>query len=104
MGYHVCHRYGAMDSDPGIHTFPQLLAELKTRREDEEHGAVSVTNDREWCISVSLSGTVIFENLEAGEPRHMKQVSEDKILALWRLLAEGDVATIEQETWLPGYG
>lgn len=103
MGYHVSHRYGAMNSDPGIHTFPELLAELKTRPHDEEHGQVSVTSDTEWCIAVSLSGTVTFENLQSGDPRHMKQVPENKILELWRLLAEGDVASIEQEPWLPGY-
>lgn len=56
MGYHVCHRYGAMDLDPRIHTFRELLAELKTRPHDREHGQVSVTNDAEWCIAVSLSG------------------------------------------------
>ena len=27
MGYHVSRRYGAMDSDPGIQTFRELLAE-----------------------------------------------------------------------------
>lgn len=103
MGYHVCHRDGAMYSDPGLHTLPELLAELKTHPEDEEHAEVSVTNDEESCMAVSLSGTVTFENLESGEPRHMKQVPESKILELWRLLAEGDVATLEQEPWLPGY-
>ena len=103
MGYHVCHGDGAMQSEPGLHTFAQLLAELNTRPEDEEHGDVSVTNDAEWCIAVNLSGTVTFENLESGEPRHMRQVSESKILELWGLLVEGDVASLEQEPWLPGY-
>ena len=104
MGYHVSHRYGAMNADPGIHTFPELLAELQTRGQDEEHGQVSVTNDAEWCIAVNLSGTVTFENLETGDPRHMRQVPGGKILELWGLLAEGDVATIEQEPWVVGYG
>lgn len=103
MSYHVTHRYGAMNSNPGVHTFTELLAELKTRPEDEEHDEVSVTNEADWCISVHLSGIVTFENLESGEPRHMKHVPEAKILELWRLLAEGDVAAIEQEPWLPGY-
>ncbi|AHC35231.1 MULTISPECIES: hypothetical protein [unclassified Pseudomonas] len=103
MSYHVTHRYGAMSSNPGIHTFPELLAELKARPEDEEHGDVSVTDEADWCISVNLSRTVTFENLESGEPRHMKGVPETKILELWRLLADGDVAAIEQEPWLPGY-
>ncbi|QHF45947.1 hypothetical protein PspS35_19935 [Pseudomonas sp. S35] len=104
MGYHVTHRYGAMSSAPGIHTFPALLGELKTRAHDEEHGQVSVTNDAEWCIAVNLSGIVTFENLESGDPRHMKQVPGGKILELWGLLVQGDVATIEQEPWVAGYG
>ncbi|WP_158878593.1 MULTISPECIES: hypothetical protein [unclassified Pseudomonas] len=49
-----------MNADPGIHTFPELLAELQTRGQDDEHGQVSVTNDAEWCIAVNLSGTVTF--------------------------------------------
>lgn len=104
MTYHVTHRYGAMERNPGTSTFAKLLAELKTRTEDTEHGDVAVTHESEWCISVSLSGAVVLENLEDGEPRHMKGVAENKILELWQLLAEGRLESIEKEPWLPGYG
>lgn len=40
MSDHVTHRYAAMNSHPGIHTLPELLAELKTCVHDEEHGQV----------------------------------------------------------------
>lgn len=103
MGYHITHRYGAMTSNPGVASFPELLAELRERAEDTEHGSVAVTHESEWCISVSLSGCVVLENLEQGEPRHMSGLSEQKILTLLALLAEGDIARLEQEAWLPGY-
>ena len=65
---------------------------------------MSVTNDAEWCIAVNLSGTVTFENLQTGDPRHMRQVPGGKSLEWWGALAEGDVATIEQEPWVAGCG
>jgi ABC-type glutathione transport system ATPase component len=34
-----------MGSDPGIHTFPDLLVELKTSAEDQKHGGVSDRKD-----------------------------------------------------------
>lgn len=104
MTYHVAHRYGAMEWNPSISTFVALLAELDLRREDTEHGEVAVTHESEWCISVLLASTVVLENLEHGEPRHMKGVSKSKALELWCLLAEGMLTSIEQENWLPGYG
>lgn len=103
MTYRVTHRYGAIESTPGLDSFPELLAELKSREDDEEHGSVSVTHESEWCIAVSLSGIVTFENLENGEPRHMKDVPESKLLELWSWLSEGNLALIELEPWQPGY-
>lgn len=80
---------------------PSLLDELQTA--DAEHGDVALTHESEWCISVSRSGYVTFENLEQGEPRHMRGVSRDKILDLWARLARGDIESLETEAWIPGY-
>jgi hypothetical protein len=103
MSYTITHRYGAMEREPGLSAFPQLLAELKSRLADKEHGDVAVTHESEWCISVSLSGRVVFENIDHGVPRHMINVPEAKILQLWESLARGDLAGLEHEPWLPGY-
>lgn len=99
----ILHRYGASSAMRSKADLPALLRELDERPEDTEHGSVSVTNDCGWCISVSRGGYVTFEHLEAGGERHMRGVSEPKIIELWSHLAAGDLAEIEQEPWKPGY-
>jgi hypothetical protein len=103
MAFHITHRYGSMDSPRSAAAFAALLRELDERPEDTEHTSVSVTHESEWCISASRGGYVTFEHLENGGERHMHGVSEAKIIELWTRLAEGDIATIEQEPWKPGY-
>ncbi|MBN8748051.1 MAG: hypothetical protein J0I65_11155 [Variovorax sp.] len=91
---------GDDDSD-----FAALLRELDDRPEDGEHGSVAVTHESAWILSVSRDGYITFENVEAdaGGERHMEQVTQDKIIALFRHLAEGNLAAIQQEPWQPGY-
>ncbi|MBS0265472.1 MAG: hypothetical protein JSS02_26305 [Planctomycetes bacterium] len=102
MSFHVTHRYGD-DSHESPSAFPSLLRELDERPEDTEHGSVSVTHESEWCLSVSRGGYVIFEHLEEGGERHMRDVPDSKIIELWTRLSQGDIATIEKEPWKPGY-
>lgn len=102
MGYHVTHRMGNMDDGP-YSDLSGLLAELDEDADDHEHADVSVTHESEWCLSVYRGGYITFENLEAGEPRHMRGVPDEKIISLWRLLADGDLGAIESEPWQPGY-
>ena len=103
MAFHITHRYGSMDGPQSVSAFPALLHELDDRPEDTEHGSVAVSHESEWCISVSRGGYVIFEHLEDGGERHMRDVPEAKIIELWTRLSEGDITTIEQEPWIPGY-
>ena len=103
MAFHLTHRYGRMSRGDSSSDFPALLRELDDRPGDTEHGTVAVTHESEWCMSVVRGGRVTFENLESGGARHMDGVPAAKILALWRHLAEGDIAAIEQEPWVPGY-
>jgi hypothetical protein len=48
----------------------------------------------------------VWENVEAeeGAIRHMMSVPREKVLDLWLKLAQGDIAEVEAEPWLPGYG
>jgi hypothetical protein len=103
MAFHITHRYGEMTGDAPLSALPALLEELKERPEDEEHCAVAVTHESEWCLGVQAGGYVAGESLERGEPRHMLNVPEAKILTLWEALAKGDLEVIEREPWLPGY-
>jgi len=79
------------------------VREPKDRPEDIEHGSVGVTGDGEWDPSVNLGGRVIWENLEGNSPRHMDGVSDEKVVELWNLLADGNLEPIEQEPWIPEY-
>jgi len=103
MSFFVYHRYGSAEPNPDLSVLPLLLDELNERPEDTEHGQVSLTHDTEWCLSASLSGVLIWENLESGEPKHMLSVSREAVLRLWGLLARGEISTIDREPWLPGY-
>lgn len=102
MSFHVTHRLGNMDKAPHS-AFPELLQELEDNPHDDEHTSVSVTHESEWCLSAYRGGYIVFENLEEGEPRHMNDVPSQKIVALWKLLADGDLGALESEPWKPGY-
>jgi len=104
MAFHVTHRYGNMEGDPPLSSLPALLAELRTDVEDREHMDVSVTHESEWCLATGGNGKVWFENLEQGEPRHLRGVEDARLLELWAALARGDLARLEREPWQPGYG
>jgi hypothetical protein len=101
MAYHVTHTSGAMESSPPLTILARLLDELATA--DAEHGDIAVTHESEWCIMVSRSGYVVLEHLENGGPRHMRNLPREKILELLTRLAHGELATIEEESWSPGY-
>ena len=103
MAFHITHRNGAMEHDPPVSSFVELLREVNAPPRDPEHPDVSVTHESEWCISVFREGYATFENLESGGERHMRGLSEKKILELWGLLAQGDIQAIESEPWRPGY-
>lgn len=103
MAFHITHSFGSMDGGQSVFDFPELLAELQTMREDSEHSSVSVTHESEWCMSVFFGGYVIFEHLEVGGERHMRDVNDAQVLQLWTLLANGEIDAVKNAPWLPGY-
>lgn len=92
-----------MESNVPLESLPRLVDELN--KADGEHTSVSLTHDTEWCLAASANGLLVWENLESREskPRHMNGVERGYVLRLWMALADGDLATIEAEPWLPGY-
>jgi hypothetical protein len=71
---------------------------------DTEHGDVSLTHESEWCISVSASGLATLENLEDGEPMHMRGLNRQQVLGLWEQLARGEIESLRALPWRAGYG
>jgi hypothetical protein len=102
-------RWGASEREASVERLRELLQSLDI--EDREHPDVSLTHESAWCLSAFPSGLLVWESLEEGEhdpatkqpPRHMKGVSREKVLELWLKLAQGDIASVEAEPWMPGY-
>ena len=66
---------------------------------------MSLTHSPEWCVGVFASGLVTFENLEEGEPMHMRGLSRQEILDMWQ--KPRPVARLTHSVhfpWKPGYG
>jgi hypothetical protein len=79
----------------------EVLAQLDVQ--DSEHPDVSLSHETGWCLGAYPTGVVVWENVEVGDARHMKDVSRERMLELWIHLSKGEIATIEAEAWMPGY-
>lgn len=102
VSYHISHLAGGSESDPPLDSFVALYAELEDA--DAEHTDVSVEHESAWSLGAFRGGLLVWENVEDGEPRHMRNISREDVIRLWRLLAAGDIAAINAEPWRDGYG
>lgn len=99
MTYDLRSRWRGSEGAATIPRMRAVLAELDAN--DEEHPAVSLTHESEWCLAAYQDGLLVWGHLETGEPRHMTDVPREKILALWIALSRGEFHVIEAEDWLP---
>ena len=106
MSFSIDHRGGGSAGEPSLDDFSALYDELD--HVDNEHPSVSVGHESEWTLSAYGGGLLVWENVDIEyeniPPQHMKNVSKQKTLELWRKLAEGDISAVQSEPWLPGYG
>ncbi len=102
MAFHISHIHGEAESDPLFESLDALYDELQ--QSDTEHTDVSVTHESGWCLGAFRSGLLVWENVEDGDPQHMRGVDREQTLRLWRLLANGKINEISQENWQDGYG
>ncbi|WP_133243345.1 hypothetical protein [Streptomyces scopuliridis] len=89
-------------SEGGI---PALVAELEGPL-DDEHPDVSVTDDESsWSVSAFQSGSLVLENLDSSDvdPRHLPDVSRAEMVRVMTILAQGNLADLQQLEWRPGY-
>lgn len=102
MAFHVSTRWGGNETNPSVERMREVLNELDA--EDLEHQSVSLGHESEWYLGAYPCGLLVWENVESDDrPRHMNNVSRERVLALWQKLAEGRLDEIEAEPWLPGY-
>jgi hypothetical protein len=102
LAFHITHNHGTSESDPLLESLDTLYDELD--QSDTEHPDVSLTHESGWCLAAFQSGLLIWENVEDGDPQHMRRVDREQTLRLWRLLANGNIDEIDQENWQDGYG
>jgi hypothetical protein len=102
MAFHISTRWGRSESNPSVERMREVLNELDA--EDIEHQSVFLAHESEWCLATYPGGLLVWQNAEtADKPRHMNNVSHERVLELWLKLAEGRLGEIEAEPWLPGY-
>lgn len=104
MSFLVYHRSGVSERDPPMSAFGQLLDELDEKPEDEEHTSISVIHESEWGLGCFRGGYVTYEHVEGeGQPRHMTDLSRERVLRLMQHVANGELTKLEEEPWRTGY-
>ncbi len=100
------HAHDLMDSSIREPTTAQMRALLQSLADsDDEHPDVALAHETEWCLSAFRSGLLILENLESDEdPQHMRDVSQERMLELWQMLAAGRISELRALPWLAGQG
>lgn len=104
MTYSASDRWGATERNPSVERLRELLQSLDI--ENRQHPDVALKHETEWCLSAFPSGLLVWENVEAEDSnaKHIKYVPREAVLGLWLKLARGDIAAVQAEPWLPGYG
>lgn len=103
--YYIADGWGESVDSPTVNEMWNFLDKLDV--DDEEHCEVWLDNlTFGWSLSCFPSDTVVFQMItddKTNIPRHLENVSRDKMIELWQKLANGQIDEIEKEQWLPGY-
>lgn len=103
MPCHLTKRWGQGIDNPSDKDLLSALDELK--RNDPEHPNRWVSDEHGWSLSAYEGGLVVLENIQTGEgPLRMRGVTPQSVHKYWRLLIEGDMASLKGLSWKPGYG
>ena len=102
MSAYVTHPFGDSNEIKDISELEQLYTEKD--QGDEEHFGVDLVN-KDWVLMLNSQNTLIWENLvdEQTKPKHLKNVSKEKVLELWQKLFYGKIDEISSEPWIDGY-
>jgi hypothetical protein len=94
---------GAEWEDTSVEAVDRLFDDLELNA-DDEHISVTMTLDGIWDLDLYRS-RVIFEHVEAlGTAKHMMGVDRQERLAIATALIVGDLDSVNNRPWVPGYG
>lgn len=85
MSYELTRRWGKSKPNATVGHMQEALDELDV----DEHPNASLTHQSGWSLGAFGSGLLVWENVEEGEPRHMKDVRRSTVLRLWLALSGG---------------
>ncbi|MFF8711800.1 hypothetical protein ACF07T_10195 [Streptomyces sp. NPDC015184] len=93
---------GGTVDEPGPEAMGRVLDGLADA--DDEHPDVSLSHESGWSLSAFRDGLLIWENVEddpaaATAPGERRVAGREETLRLFRLLAAGDIASIEALPW-----
>ena len=95
------HADGSVDVDPSVESLSALYDELSPSKQEEAD--VSVTHEASgWFVTALPDGLVVLERYGSRDERHMKNQSKEQVLALWTMLAEGQIDRLLKEPWKKG--
>jgi len=101
LSYQIVDGFGDGIDNPSIEQMRQFLQRLNI--DDEEHNEVWLTHDQtSWTLSCFPSSKVVFYRISDEyeyKPRHLENISRDKMLELWQKLANGQFEDLEKESW-----
>ncbi|MCJ8312064.1 MAG: hypothetical protein HRU38_03870 [Saccharospirillaceae bacterium] len=102
MKYMIIHMNGKHKVNYPLDQLAKVLSELD-KAEDIE-SCVALTHDSEWCLSMHPEGYMLWENNlgELDECWFMEDVSAEKAIELWTLLAKGEIDVLKEEPWVAG--
>lgn len=104
MTYYAEDRFKNKIFNPTLPQMEQLVASLGWDG-DQDHPEVALYHLSGWCIAVYPSGVAILKLRGSNnDPWHMRCTSQEQVLKLWMLLAEGKLDELGAAGWLPGYG
>lgn len=98
MRFFICNGHGESAETPTPEVMRKFLSALDPN--DEEHGAVWVSDEDENSLEYSVSGNLAYS--QSDRERHLPKVSPARVLELWQKLAAGRLEELEREPWQPG--
>jgi hypothetical protein len=108
MKFHIENGMGDSIDNPTPEQMREFLFALDTS--DEEHGDADLSTELGYSLSwfgderlvLAVRGGVT--GAQEASVRHLANVTRERALELWNVLARGDISALEREPWRSGHG